>query len=89
MKDKATKNGVKKPIFKKWWFWVIVVVILAAIFGNTGAKKGVEVGAQDAINSMEQQATLSVQQNSRQRKSKTKAQQKMIFPLWLPMFLMM
>ena len=22
MKDKATKNGVKKPIFKKWWFWV-------------------------------------------------------------------
>lgn len=34
MKDKATKNGVKKPIFKKWWFWVIIVVILAAIFGN-------------------------------------------------------
>ena len=37
MKDKATKNGVKKPIFKKWWFWVIVVVILAAIFGNMGS----------------------------------------------------
>lgn len=34
MKDKATKNGVKKPIYKKWWFWVIIVVILAAIFGN-------------------------------------------------------
>ena len=34
MKDKATKNGVKKPIFKKWWFWIIIVVILAAIFGN-------------------------------------------------------
>ena len=47
MKDKATKNGVKKPIFKKWWFWVIVVVILAAIFGNTGTK--------DTISSAEQQ----------------------------------
>ena len=34
MKDKATKNGVKKPIFKKWWFWIIIVVFLAAIFGN-------------------------------------------------------
>lgn len=55
MKDKATKNGVKKPIFKKWWFWVIVVVILAAIFGNTGAKNGVEDGAKDAISSTEQQ----------------------------------
>ena len=42
MKDKATKSNVKKPIFKKWWFWVIIVVILAAIFGNTGAKNGVE-----------------------------------------------
>lgn len=57
MKDKATKNGVKKPIFKKWWFWVIIVVILAAIFGNTGAKDGVEDGAKDAVNSTEQQAT--------------------------------
>ena len=57
MKDKATKNGVKKPIFKKWWFWVIIVVILAAIFGNTGAKDGVEDGAKDAVNSTGQQAT--------------------------------
>lgn len=56
MKDKATKNGVKKPIFKKWWFWVIIVVILAAIFGNTGTKDGIEDGAKDAINSAEQQA---------------------------------
>ena len=32
MKDKATKNGVKKPIFKKWWFWVIVVVICYPAF---------------------------------------------------------
>lgn len=57
MKDKATKSNGKKPIFKKWWFWVIIVVILAAIFGNTGAKDGVEDGAKDAINSTEQQAT--------------------------------
>lgn len=57
MKDKATKNKVKKPIYKKWWFWVIIVVILAAIFGNTGAKNGVEDGAKDAISSTEQQAT--------------------------------
>ena len=42
MKDKSTKSNGKKPIFKKWWFWVIIVVILAAIFGNTGAKDGVE-----------------------------------------------
>lgn len=56
MKDKATKNNGKKPIFKKWWFWVIIVVILAAIFGNTGAKDGVEDGAKDAINSTEQQS---------------------------------
>ena len=56
MKDKATKSNGKKPIFKKWWFWVIIVVILAAIFGNTGAKDGVEDGATDAINSTEQQA---------------------------------
>lgn len=55
MKDKATKNGVKKPIFKKWWFWVIVVVILAAIFGNTGTKDSVEDGAKDTISSTEQQ----------------------------------
>ena len=55
MKDKATKNGVKKPIFKKWWFWVIVVVILAAIFGNTGTKDSVEDGAKDTISSAEQQ----------------------------------
>lgn len=73
MKDKATKNGVKKPIFKKWWFWVIVVVILAAIFGNTGTKDSVEDGTKDTISSAD----------SRQRKSKTKAQQKMIFPLLL------
>lgn len=57
MKDKATKSNGKKPIVKKWWFWVIIVVILAAIFGNTGAKDGVEDGAKDAINSTEQQAT--------------------------------
>ena len=57
MKDKATKSNGKKPIFKKWWFWVIIVVILAAIFGNTGAKNGVEDGAKDAISSTEQQAT--------------------------------
>lgn len=57
MKDKATKNGVKKPIFKKWWFWVIIVIILAAIFGNTGTKDGVEDGAKDAINSAEQQTS--------------------------------
>lgn len=57
MKDEATKSNGKKPIFKKWWFWVIIVVILAAIFGNTGAKDGVEDGAKDAINSTEQQAT--------------------------------
>ncbi|MFR0838937.1 MAG: hypothetical protein ACLSHA_10375 [Neglectibacter timonensis] len=56
MKDKATKSNGKKPIFKKWWFWVIIVVILAAIFGNTGAKDGVEDGAKDAINSTEQQS---------------------------------
>ena len=55
MKDKATKNGVKKPIFKKWWFWVIVVVILAAIFGNTGTKDSVEDGTKDTISSAEQQ----------------------------------
>ena len=55
MKDKATKNGVKKPIFKKWWFWVIVVVILAAIFGHTGTKDSVEDGAKDTISSAEQQ----------------------------------
>ena len=53
MKDKATKSNVKKPIFKKWWFWVIIVVILAAIFGNTGAKNGVEDGAKYAISSTE------------------------------------
>lgn len=57
MKDKATKSNGKKLIFKKWWFWVIIVVILAAIFGNTGTKDGVEDGAKDAINSTEQQAT--------------------------------
>ena len=57
MKDKSTKSNGKKPIFKKWWFWVIIVVILAAIFGNTGAKNGIEDGAKDAINSAEQQAT--------------------------------
>lgn len=57
MKDKATKSNGKKPIFKKWWFWIIIVVILAAIFGNTGAKDGVEDGAKDAINSTQQQAT--------------------------------
>ena len=56
MKDKSTKSNGKKPIFKKWWFWVIIVVILAAIFGNTGAKDGVEDGAKDAINSTEQQS---------------------------------
>lgn len=56
MKDKATKSNGKKPIFKKWWFWVIIVVILTAIFGNTGAKDGVEYGAKDAINSTEQQS---------------------------------
>lgn len=55
MKDKATKSNVKKPIFKKWWFWVIIVVILAAIFGNTGAKNGVEDGAKDTISSAEKQ----------------------------------
>lgn len=55
MKDKSTKNGVKKPIFKKWWFWIIVVVILAAIFGNTGTKDSVEDGAKDTISSAEQQ----------------------------------
>ena len=63
MKDKATKSNVKKPIFKKWWFWVIIVVILAAIFGNTGAKNGVEDGAKDAISSTEQQ-TEEKQDNS-------------------------
>ena len=63
MKDKATKNGVKKPIFKKWWFWVIVVVILAAIFGNTGTKDSVEDGAKDTISSAEQQ-TEEKQDNS-------------------------
>ena len=56
MKDKSTKNKVKKPIYKKWWFWVIIIVILAAIFGNTGAKDGIEDGAKDAINSAEQQS---------------------------------
>ena len=55
MKDKATKNGVKKPIFKKWWFWIIIVVILAAIFGNTGTKDSVEDGTKDTISSAEQQ----------------------------------
>lgn len=55
MKDKATKSGIKKPIYKKWWFWVIIVVILAAIFGNTGTKDGAEDGAKDAISSSEQQ----------------------------------
>ena len=63
MKDKATKSNGKKPIFKKWWFWVIIVVILAAIFGNTGAKNGVEDGAKDAISSTEQQ-TEEKQDNS-------------------------
>lgn len=55
MKDKATKSGIKKPIYKKWWFWVIIVVILAAIFGNTGTKGGAENGTKDAISSSEQQ----------------------------------
>lgn len=55
MKDKSTKNRVKKPIFKKWWFWIIVVVILAAIFGNTGTKDSVEDGTKDTISSAEQQ----------------------------------
>lgn len=55
MKDKATKNKVKKPIYKKWWFWVIIVVILSAIFGNSGTKDDIEDGAKDAINSAEQQ----------------------------------
>lgn len=57
MKDKETKVKAKKPIFKKWWFWVIIIVILAAIFGNTGTKDGIEDGAKDAINSAEQQTT--------------------------------
>ena len=57
MKDKATKNEVKKPIFKKWWFWVIVVVILAAIFGNSGTNDSVKDETKDAINPTEQQAT--------------------------------
>ena len=35
MKDKATKNKVKRPIYKRWWFWVIIVVILSAIFGTS------------------------------------------------------
>lgn len=68
MKDKATKNGVKKPIFKKWWFWVIIVVILAAIFGNTGAKDGVEDGAKDATSSVEQQ-TEETQNESQSEES--------------------
>lgn len=55
MKDKATKSGAKKPIYKKWWFWVVIIVILAAIFGNTGTKDGAEDGAKDAISSSEQQ----------------------------------
>ena len=66
MKDKATKNGVKKPIFKKWWFWIIIVVILAAIFGNTGTKDGVEDGAKDAINSTEQQADKTQDESTAQ-----------------------
>ena len=55
MKDKATKNKVKRPIYKRWWFWVIIVVILSAIFGTSGAKDGIEDGAKDTINSAEQQ----------------------------------
>lgn len=55
MKDKATKNKVKKPIYKKWWFWVIIVIILSAIFGTNGTKDNIEDGAKDAINSAEQQ----------------------------------
>ena len=55
MKDKATKNGVKKPIFKKWWFWVIIVVILAAIFGNSGTNDSVKDETKDTISSTEQQ----------------------------------
>ena len=57
MSAKSINNGEGKPIYKQWWFWVIIVVILAAIFGNTGAKNGVEDGAKDAISSTEQQAT--------------------------------
>ena len=68
MKDKATKNGVKKPIFKKWWFWVIIVVILAAIFGNTGTKDSVEDGAKDTISSAEQQ-TEETQNESQSEES--------------------
>ena len=72
MKDKATKNGVKKPIYKKWWFWVIIVVILAAIFGNTGTKDGAEDGAEDgakdAISSAEQQ-TEETQNESQSEES--------------------
>ena len=55
MKDKATKNGVKKPIFKKWWFWIIIVVILAAIFGNSGTNDSVKDETKDTISSTEQQ----------------------------------
>lgn len=57
MKNKAEKNKVKKPIYKKWWFWVIIVVIIAAIFGNNGAKDGIEDGVKDTINSAEQQTS--------------------------------
>lgn len=68
MKDKATKSGAKKPIFKKWWFWVIIVVILAAIFGNTGTKDGAEDGAKDATSSAEQQ-TEEMQNESQSEES--------------------
>lgn len=47
MKDKETKNKVKKSLYKKWWFCVIIVVILVAIFRTNEEK--------DAINSTEQQ----------------------------------
>lgn len=59
MKNKVTKNKVKKPIFKKWWFWVIIVIVLAAIFGDSGTNDGTKNRANDASNSTEQQATTS------------------------------
>lgn len=54
MKDKASKNIVKKPIYKRWWFWALLVVILAAIFGNRDSATTQEITSDEFISEVKE-----------------------------------
>ena len=54
----SKKEGVKKPIYKKWWFWVIVLLGLSAI-GNLGKETEDDSSSQSSSSQ-----TTSVQSSS-------------------------